>query len=56
MYDKVIIFGRVTEQSPEGAEAHIDKLANKYTGTKKYQRSSPTERRVIIKMESLRII
>ena len=56
MYDKVLIFGRVAEQSPEGAEAHIDKLADKYTGAKKYQRSSPTEKRVIIKIEPLRII
>lgn len=56
MYDKVLIFGRVAEQSSVGAEAHIDKLANKYTGAKKYQRSSPTEKRVIIKVEPLRII
>jgi len=56
MYDHVTIQGRVVEQTREGADAHIDKLANKYTGAKKYERSSPTEQRVIIKIEPLRII
>ena len=56
MYDHVTIQGRVVDQTREGAEAHIDKLANKYTGTKKYERSSPIEHRVIIKIEPLRII
>jgi PPOX class probable F420-dependent enzyme len=55
MYDKVIIQGRVVDQTYEGADALIDKLANKYTGAKKYERSSPTERRVTIKIEPLRI-
>jgi PPOX class probable F420-dependent enzyme len=55
MYDRVVIFGRVVSQSFEGAEAHIDKLANKYTGAKKYQRSSSTEKRVIIKIQPIRI-
>ena len=53
-YDRVIIRGRV-QQTYEEAEAHIDKLANKYTGAKKYQRSSPTERRVILKIEPQKI-
>jgi PPOX class probable F420-dependent enzyme len=56
MYDHVTIQGRVIEQTGEGADAHIDKLANKYTGAKKYERSSPTEQRVIIKIEPLRIM
>ena len=56
MYDRVIIQGRVVRQTHEGADAHIDKLANKYTGAKKYERSSPNEQRVIIKIEPLRII
>ncbi|MGA2462267.1 MAG: PPOX class F420-dependent oxidoreductase [Candidatus Bathyarchaeia archaeon] len=51
-YDRVIIRGRV-QQTYE--EAHIDKLANKYTGAKKYQRSSPTEKRVILKIEPQKI-
>ena len=56
MYERVVIQGRVVDQTHQGADAHIDKLANKYTGAKKYQRSSPDEKRVIIKIEALRII
>ena len=55
-YDRIVIQGRVIGQTNEGAEAHIDKLAKKYTGANKYQRSSPDERRVIIKVEPLRIL
>lgn len=53
-YDRVIIRGRV-QQTYKDAEAHIDKLANKYTGAKKYQRSSPTEKHVILKIEPQKI-
>jgi PPOX class probable F420-dependent enzyme len=56
MYDRVTIQGRVVDQTTQGADAHIDKQANKYTGAKKYERSSPTEKRVIIKIEPLRIV
>jgi PPOX class probable F420-dependent enzyme len=55
-YEKVVIRGRVIAQTFEGAEAHIDKLAMKYTGAKKYQRSRPDEKRIIIKIEPLRIV
>ena len=55
MYDRITIQGRVIDQTHEGADAHIDKLANKYTGAKRYERSSPTEKRVIIKIEPIRI-
>jgi len=56
MYERVTIQGRVIDQAREGADAHIDKLANKYTGVKEYERSSPNEQRVIIKIEPLRVI
>jgi len=55
MYDRVVIQGRVFSQSLEGVEAHIDKLSNKYTGAKKYQRSSPAEKRVILKIQPIRL-
>jgi PPOX class probable F420-dependent enzyme len=55
-YDKVIIRGRVVAQTFDGAEAHIDKLANKYTGAAKYQRASPDEKRIIIKIQPSRIV
>jgi len=53
-YERVEIRGRVVSQTREGAEEHIDKLSNKYTG-KKYQKSSPDEKRIIIKIEPLQI-
>jgi PPOX class probable F420-dependent enzyme len=55
-YDRVIILGRVVAQTHEGAEDHIDKLAERYTGANRYQRASPTERRIIIKIEPTRIL
>lgn len=55
-YDRIIIHGRVVAQNEQGAEEHIDKLAYKYTGARKYQKSSPTEKRVILKIEALRIL
>ena len=55
-YDKVLIRGRVIAQTFEGAEAHIDKLANKYTGVTKYQRSQPDEKRIIIKIDPITLI
>ena len=55
-YDRTIIHGRVVSQIEQGAEAHIDKLAKKYTGANKYQKASPNEKRIIIKIEPLRIL
>jgi PPOX class probable F420-dependent enzyme len=54
-YDRVIVQGQVT-QTYEGAEVHIDKLANKYTGAKKYQRSSAKEKRIILRIEPQKIM
>ena len=55
-YDRVVIQGRVVARINEGAEAHIDKLANKYTGANKYQMSTLGEKRVIIKIEPIKIL
>lgn len=55
-YDRIVIQGNVIAHSTQGAEEHIDKLANKYTGAKRYERSSPTEKRVIIKVQPLKIL
>ena len=54
-YLRVEISGRVISQTREGAEEHIDKLAQKYTGKTKYQKSSPEEKRIIFKIEALRL-
>lgn len=55
-YDRIVIHGRVVDQTEQGAEAHIDKLAKKYTGLNKYQKTSPTEKRIILKIEPLQIL
>jgi PPOX class probable F420-dependent enzyme len=55
-YDRIVIQGRVIDQVQQGAEAHIDKLAKKYTGAQKYQKSSPDEKRIILRIEPLRIL
>jgi PPOX class probable F420-dependent enzyme len=55
-YDKVVMQGRVIDQTFEGAEAHIDKLAKKYMGLEKYQKSGPNEKRIIIRIEPTKII
>jgi len=55
-YDRTIIHGRVVNQTEQGADAHIDKLAKKYTGANKYQKTSPNEKRIIIKIEPLQIL
>jgi len=49
-YRYVQIRGRVTEITHEGAEAHIDALAWKYTGTPKYGNRRPGEVRIIYKI------
>lgn len=49
-YRYVQIRGRVVETTQEGANAHIDTLAGKYTGTAKYQNHRPGEERIIYKI------
>jgi PPOX class probable F420-dependent enzyme len=54
-YDRILIKGKVVERTHESAEAHIDKLAKKYTGANKYQKSTPDEKRVIIKIQPIKV-
>jgi len=54
-YERTTIKGRVTEQTKQGADAHIDKLAKKYTGSDKYQNRQPGEQRIILKIEPIRV-
>ena len=50
-YSRVVnIRGRVTVMTEEGADAHIDMLAKKYTGADSYGGHNPTETRVIIRI------
>lgn len=48
------IRGRVVELTEQGADDHINRLARKYTGHD-YQRRNPGERRVLLRIEPLRV-
>ncbi|MGB9167736.1 MAG: PPOX class F420-dependent oxidoreductase [Nitrososphaeraceae archaeon] len=55
-YDMVTIRGKVIEQiRGDIAEEHIDKLAKKYIGKEKYPRTSPGEKRVLLKIKPEKI-
>ncbi len=47
-YRYVIVRGRIVERTHEGADAHIDALAKKYTGSDTYPNHRPDEQRVIL--------
>lgn len=50
-YIAVSIRGRVREITDDGAEEHIDALAQRYLGEETYPMRQPGERRVLIKIE-----
>ena len=54
-YRQVMIRGKVVEDTQDGAQEHVDKLAMKYLGVEKYPYSEPGEVRVIFKIEPERI-
>jgi PPOX class probable F420-dependent enzyme len=54
-YNMVTIRGRVIEQTTDGAEKHIDKMAKKYLGVDKYPFAAPGEKRILLKIEPLKI-
>lgn len=49
-YEYVSVTGRATLVD-EGADAHIDKLAAKYLGAETYPYRTPTEERVIVRVQ-----
>ena len=49
-YDYVSVSGPA-EMTEDGADAHIDKLAQKYTGAERYQGHNPDEQRVIVRVK-----
>ena len=56
-YEYVSIYGKVAERvQGKAADAHIDKLALKYTGAPKFNRRSPKEKRVIFVIQPLKVI
>lgn len=50
-YNTVTIRGKVVEQTRNGADEHIDKLAKKYLGVDKYPFRAPSEKRIILKIK-----
>ena len=54
-YNMVTIQGNVVEQTAEGADKHIDKMAKKYLGVDKYPFAMPGEERILLKITPSKI-
>jgi PPOX class probable F420-dependent enzyme len=54
-YSMVTISGKVIEQTTEGADEHIDKLARRYLNADRYPNHSADVKRVILKIKPERI-
>ncbi|MHB8602987.1 MAG: PPOX class F420-dependent oxidoreductase [Nitrosotalea sp.] len=54
-YHMVTIRGKVIEQTTDGADKHIDRMAKKYLGVDKYPFAAPGEKRILLKIEPLKI-
>lgn len=54
-YNMVSIRGKVVQQTSDGADEHIDKLAKRYLGVDKYPFRSPDEKRIILKIKPEKI-
>jgi PPOX class probable F420-dependent enzyme len=54
-YEYVEIRGRMVEDTHEGADEHIDKLAKKYMGVDEYPGRFPGEQRIIFRIEPERV-
>jgi PPOX class probable F420-dependent enzyme len=54
-YSMVTIKGRVVEQTTEGADDHIDKLARRYLNADSYPAHSPSVKRIILKVKPEKI-
>jgi PPOX class probable F420-dependent enzyme len=54
-YSMVTIKGRVVEQTTEGADEHIDKLAKRYLNADRYPAHSSSVKRIILKVKPEKI-
>src|ERR1051325_8810816 len=54
-YNVATVRGRVLEQTTEGADAHIDRMAKKYLGADKYPLRNPNEERILLKIKPEKI-
>ena len=55
-YNMVSIKGRVIEQTTEGADEHLKKLAKRYLGIGKYYYRKPKQRRLILKIKPEKVM
>jgi PPOX class probable F420-dependent enzyme len=54
-YNMVSIRGKVIQQTSDGADEHIDRLAKRYLGVDKYPFRAPDEKRIILKIKPEKI-
>ena len=54
-YRWLAVRGQVVEVTEEGADDHIDKLAQRYKGVPKYPSRRPGEQRIIVKIAPSRV-
>ncbi|MBS1879708.1 MAG: PPOX class F420-dependent oxidoreductase [Actinobacteria bacterium] len=54
-YENVLVQGRATEITPEGADADIDALAKRYLGADEYPFRQPGEERLIVRIEAEKV-
>lgn len=55
-FQMVSIKGKIVEQTSEGADEHLKKLAKRYLGIGKYYYRKPNHKRVILKMKPEKIM
>ena len=55
-YRLAVVRGRIVERRHEGADQHIDKLAQKYLGQETYPWRNPQEQRVILRIKPEHVI
>jgi PPOX class probable F420-dependent enzyme len=55
-YNMVSIKGIVVEQTTEGADEHLKKLAKRYLGLGKYYYRKPKQRRIILKIKPEKVM
>jgi len=54
-YNMVSVRGKVIDQTTNGADEHIDRMAKKYLGADTYPFRSPDEKRIILKIKPEKI-
>ena len=54
-YTMVTVRGTITEQTNQGADEHIDKMAKKYLGVDKYPFRAQGEKRILLRVRPERV-